>query len=85
MPISGDGDGDALASIRYRQGDSGLWTEKSMDRHGVLFAVRLRGLQPGAAVEMEVVLHDPDGISGDATQLVTVTAPVGLWLPTVMR
>jgi len=56
-----------------------------MDRHGVLFASRLRELQPGVRVEIEVTLHDPDGVSGEATQLAIVTAPLGLWLPTVMR
>jgi len=85
LPISGDGDGDAQAVIRYRQGNSEDWTEEAMDRHGVLFASRLRELQPGVRVEIEVTLHDPDGVSGEATQLAIVTAPLGLWLPTVMR
>jgi prenyltransferase beta subunit len=85
LPISGDGNGDAQATIRYRKHGDDPWGEANMDRHGVMFSKRLRELEPGATVDLEITVPDPDGVSGQATQSHQVTAPLGLWLPTVMR
>jgi len=81
IPYTGDEDNDGTATLRFRSPGVAGWGEVTLTKHGVLYAGELTGLTPGARVEIEVVLSDPDGVTGAAQQATTVTAPLGLWLP----
>jgi len=83
VPYTGDEDGDGTAMLRYRLMGTATWGEGTLTKHGVLYAGELAELMPGASIEIEVVLSDPDGVEGAAQQTATVVAPVGLWLPLV--
>ena len=81
VPYAGDEDGDGTATLRFRSSGVAGWSEVTLTKHAVLYAGELAGLTPGARIEIEVVLSDPDGVTGAAQQTETVIAPVGLWLP----
>jgi len=83
VPYAGDEDGDGTAMLRYRLMGTATWGEGTLTKHGVLYAGELAELMPGASIEIEVVLSDPDGVEGAAQQMATVVAPIGLWLPLV--
>jgi hypothetical protein len=71
-PYSGDDDNDGSATVRYRVEGEVPWSAPSdMDKAGITYLL-LPHLEAGAHYEIEVTYHDPDGVSGEGIQYLTV-------------
>jgi len=76
--ITGDHNGDASATIEFRKAGDVVW-RKGLDfmRVGVggheFVAGSLFGLEPGTDYEARLTLVDPDGVEGEAVQIVVFT------------
>jgi hypothetical protein len=71
-PYSGDDNNNGSASLRYRvEGETSWSTSSDMDKAGIAYLL-LPPLEEGASYEIEVTYVDPDGVSGEATQYLTV-------------
>ena len=68
-PYSGDDDNDGSASLQYRAIGETEWNGPTDMVKGGLSYLELLDLQAGTEYEIEVAYNDPDGISGDGTQL----------------
>ncbi|MGB9301817.1 MAG: prenyltransferase/squalene oxidase repeat-containing protein, partial [Anaerolineae bacterium] len=67
-PYSGDDNNDGSASLRYRVVGDAPSEWEDMGKGGLSY-LELLDLQAGTGYEIEVAYNDPDGISGDGTQL----------------
>lgn len=67
-PYSGDDNNDGWASLRYRVVGDAPSEWEDMGKGGLTY-LELLDLQAGTGYEIEVAYNDPDGISGDGTQL----------------
>jgi hypothetical protein len=67
-PYSGDDDNDGSASLRYRAAGETSWSGwMAMDKRGVQYLKTL-DVQAGTEYELQVAYNDPDGVSGEGTQ-----------------
>ncbi|MCP5145499.1 MAG: hypothetical protein H6978_11880 [Gammaproteobacteria bacterium] len=87
--IEGDDNRNASVALTYRLSGSEQWREglPPLRLHGErtvfwgsldytapnMFAGSVFYLEPGATYDVRLVLQDPDGVSGEATRIVTVT------------
>ncbi|MCJ7811272.1 MAG: hypothetical protein MUP62_03645, partial [Dehalococcoidia bacterium] len=68
-PYSGDDDNDGSARLCYGVVGETAWSGcRDMGKKGLHY-LELLDLQAGTEYEIEVAYNDPDGISGDGTQL----------------
>ena len=71
-PYSGDDDDDGSATVRYRVEGETLWSAPSdMGKTGIAYRL-LPPLEERTAYEIEVTYDDPDGVSGETTQYLTI-------------
>jgi hypothetical protein len=71
-PFSDDKNNDGSASLWYRvQGESPWSTPSDMEKTGISYLLQ-PPLDSGAYYEIQVTYFDPDGVSGEATQNLTV-------------
>jgi hypothetical protein len=71
-PLSGDKNNDGSASLSYRVEDE-TWRSSSspMSKTGIAYLLRPH-LEAGADYEIQLTYSDPDGVSGEGTQYLTV-------------
>ena len=70
-PYSGDDNNDGSARLRYRVVGNG-WSEWTDMGKGGLRYLELLDLQAGTGYEIEVAYDDPDGVSGETTQSLSI-------------
>jgi hypothetical protein len=71
-PYSGDDNNDGSASLQYRAVGKVEWSEPTGMVKGGLRYLKLLDLQPGIEYEIMVSYEDPDTVSGEANQLLSV-------------
>jgi hypothetical protein len=71
-PFWGDDDNDGSAALSYRvEGEISWSSPVTMTKAGISHLL-LPHLEPGADYEIQVAYDDPDGVSGEGTQYLTV-------------
>jgi hypothetical protein len=69
---TGDDDNDGWAGLRYHVVADPTWNEVPSMHKGGLAYLHLLNLEVGTQYELEVTYHDPDGITGDNPEIITV-------------
>lgn len=66
LPYFGDGNGNAQVRVRVRHDESGSWSDPlSLARSGAVFTAPL---PPAGAIQVQIEVSDPDGVSGEGSQ-----------------
>jgi hypothetical protein len=71
-PYSGDDNNDGSARLHYHVVGQTAWSEWIDMAKGGLSYLELLDLQTGTGYEIEVAYDDPSGVSGEATQLLSI-------------
>ena len=71
-PYTGDDDNDGWAKLQYHVVGDPSWNEVPSMHKGGLAYLHLLDLQVGTEYEVEVTYHDPDGVTEDRPQTITV-------------
>jgi prenyltransferase beta subunit len=81
---SGDDNNNGTASLKYRLSGGSTWTVAGqMNKTGLDYRL-FPDLEQGSEYEIEVTYEDPEGVSGEATQLLIVH-PAKTCIPLVLR
>jgi hypothetical protein len=71
-PFSGDDDNDGTASLSYHAVGEASWSSPSdMSKAGIFYSLSPH-LETGADYQIQVTYVDPDGVSGEETQYLTI-------------
>jgi len=71
-PYTGDDDNDGWAKLRYHVVGDPTWNEVPSMHKGGLAYLHLLDLDVDTEYEVEVIYHDPDTVTGDNPQTITV-------------
>lgn len=76
ITFSDDSNGDNSAELAHKLSSAALWQEDgTMSRSPGHFAKLLSGLSGGETYDVRVILHDPDGVTGDSLFTAHVNIP----------